>query len=168
MVSIVMQLQSAYRQYEDPGFMPSVQTGRRHNRRIVLSPDTLRAEDAALRAAIAHDPHLNVLVQCMDVSTRSALEVLTELCPRTPHVCVVPGYLDLPADDSRPFLIGDVGTLTLQQQVALYDWIDRGHEAAQIISLTSLPLWPLVTNGRFLEGLFYRLNVLSIQAASLV
>jgi DNA-binding NtrC family response regulator len=34
----------------------------------------------------------------------------------------------------------------------------------QIVSITSEPLWPLVEQGRFLEGLFYRLNVVTLEA----
>jgi hypothetical protein len=163
MSSIVMQLQSSYR-LEDTGLLSSANSTRSQQSRFARSPDTLRDEDAALRSAIARDSHLNVLVQCVDVAASSAFGVLAELCPRRPHVRVLPGPLDLPDDhDGRPLIIGEVSLLTLQQQIALYDWQDQ-HHATQIISLTSRSLWPLVTSGRFLEGLFYRLNVMSVQA----
>ncbi len=165
MISIVMQLQSSYR-HEDTGLLSSVHATRSQQSRFALSPDTLRDEDAALRSAIAHDPHLNVLVQCVDVAASSAFDVLADLCPRRPHVRVLPGPLSLPdVDDGRPVIIGDVSLMTLQQQIALYDWQDE-HDSTQIISLTSRSLWPLVTSGRFLEGLFYRLNVMSVQASA--
>jgi hypothetical protein len=106
-----------------------------------------------------------VLVQCLDVGTGPAFEVMAGLCVHTPHVYFLPGPLDLPADDARTLLIGDVSTLTLQQQIDFYDWLERGNETVQVISLTSAPLWPLVTSGRFLEGLFYRLNVMSVSAS---
>ena len=61
-------------------------------------------------------------------------------------------------------LIGDVSTLTLPQQIDFYDWLDRFGESVQVISVTSAPLWPMVQRGRFLEGLFYRLNVVSLTA----
>jgi hypothetical protein len=167
MISIVMQLQSSYR-HEDTGLLSSVHSTRSQQSRFARSPDTLRDEDAALRSAIARDPHLNVLVQCVDVAAGSAFDVLAELCARRPHVRVLPGPLNLPNDDDgRPFIIGDVSLLTLQQQIDLYDWQNE-HDSTQIISLTSRSLWPLVTSGRFLEGLFYRLNVMSVQALASV
>jgi hypothetical protein len=166
MMSIVMQLNSAYRQFEEPGVIAAPRRRQRPVGPVAVSPEAMRAEDAELRRAIAHDPHLNVLVQCLDVPAPSAFGVLFDICPRAPHVCVLPGLLDLPASGKQPLLIGDVSTLTIQQQVALYDWQDQGHDDVQIISVTSTPLWPLVTSGRFMEGLFYRLNVMSIQAAA--
>ena len=48
--------------------------------------------------------------------------------------------------------------------MTFYDWLDRFGESVQVVSLTSVPLWPLVKAGRFLEGLFYRLNVVSLTA----
>jgi hypothetical protein len=164
MISIVMQLQSSY-WHEGTGFLPSVVARRNLSTRFAQSPDALRAEDSALRSAIARDSHLNVLVHCVDIGASPAFEALTDLCPQRPHTCVIPGPLDLPDDDTRPLLIGDVSLLTLNQQIALYDWQDQGHDSTQIISLTSRSLWPLVTSGRFLEGLFYRLNVMSVQAS---
>ena len=164
MMPIAIQLQSSY-----VGFEPAHNL---HARRRVgalerppLTPEALREEDAALRTAIAADPHLNVLVQCLDVDTRRAFDVIAEVCPARPHLCLLPGPLELPTDDGRRLLSGDVSTLRLQQQIALYDWIESRHESVQVISFTSVPLWPMVSNGRFLEGLFYRLNVMSVSAA---
>jgi hypothetical protein len=163
MISIVMQLQSSYR-HEDTNFLPSVLARHNLNACFAQSPDALRAEDAALRSAIARDSHLNVLVHCIDIGASPAFDALTDLFLQAPHACVIPGPLELPEDGTRPLIIGDVSLLTLQQQIGLYDWLDR-HDSTQIISLTSRSLWPLVTSGRFLEGLFYRLNVMSVQAS---
>ena len=89
---------------------------------------------------------------------------MAELCSRPPCICALPGPLHLPVDDPAPLLIGDVSTLTLPQQIELYDWLDRFSGSAQVLSVTSAPLWPMVERGRFLEGLFYRLNVVSLTA----
>jgi Sigma-54 interaction domain len=89
---------------------------------------------------------------------------MAELSVCTPFLCLLPGRLRLPDDWHHTRLIGDVSTLTRRQQSDLYDWLDRGHEEASIISVTSEPLWPLVESGRFLEGLYYRLNVVSVTA----
>jgi hypothetical protein len=122
-------------------------------------------EDVWLREVLSRDPHLNVLVQCPDVSTLAALAELAELCVRMPFLCLLPGPLRLPEDNRHALLIGDISTLTLQQQLALYDWMERCHEDLSVISVSSVPVWPLVQSGRFLEGLYYRLNVLSVTAS---
>jgi transcriptional regulator of aromatic amino acid metabolism len=54
--------------------------------------------------------------------------------------------------------------MSLGQQVALYDWLTDGCEHLQVVSISSVPLLPLVEEGRFLEGLFYRLNVIHLDA----
>jgi DNA-binding NtrC family response regulator len=54
--------------------------------------------------------------------------------------------------------------MTLPQQIELYDWLNAGRGAVQMVSVTSKSIWPLVEEGRFLEGLFYRLNVITLEA----
>jgi hypothetical protein len=130
----------------------------------MLLPHLLRAEDAWLRGVVSGDPHVNVLVQCSDVPIASTFLEMAELCSRTPWLCPLPGALQLPESEHGPVLIGDVSTLTLPQQIDFYDWLDRFGESVQVISVTSASLWPMVQRGRFLEGLFYRLNVVSLTA----
>jgi DNA-binding NtrC family response regulator len=36
----------------------------------------------------------------------------------------------------------------------------------QVVSVTSKAIWPLVEQGCFLEGLFYRLNVVTLEAGA--
>jgi sigma-54-interacting transcriptional regulator len=124
----------------------------------------LRAEDAWLREVVSRDPRPSVLVQCSGISIASAFEEMAGLCSRTPFIRRLPGALLLPENDPGCLLIGDVSTLMLEQQLDFYDWLDRFGESAQVVSVTSAPLWPIVERGRFLEGLFYRLNVVSLTA----
>ena len=132
--------------------------------RSVLPPYLLRAEDAWLRTIVSQDRHLNVLVHCPDVPVASAIAEFGELCGRAVWTCAVPGSFQLPESNDDTVVIGDVSTLSLLQQIELYDWLDRFGETAQVLSFTSVPLWPLVERGRFLEGLFYRLNVVTLTA----
>jgi transcriptional regulator of acetoin/glycerol metabolism len=60
--------------------------------------------------------------------------------------------------------VDDVASLTIRQQVELSDWIQRQRGTIQVISIALQPIGPLVREGRFLEGLFYRLNTVSISA----
>jgi hypothetical protein len=123
-----------------------------------------RAEDRWLRGVVSGDPHVNVLVECLEMSVASGMREMVGLCALPPHICVLPGELELPDCAGGHVLIGDISTLTLRQQIDFYDWLDRFGDSAQVVSLTSVPLWPLVAQGRFFEGLFYRLNVVSLQA----
>jgi DNA-binding NtrC family response regulator len=61
-------------------------------------------------------------------------------------------------------VIRDAAAMTLAQQIELFDWMTGAGRGAQVLSVTSRPLLSLVQDGRFLEGLFYRLNVVSIAA----
>jgi transcriptional regulator of acetoin/glycerol metabolism len=52
----------------------------------------------------------------------------------------------------------------MDQQLRLYDWLNDGWENLQVVSISSASLRPLVDEGRFLEGLLYRLNVVHLEA----
>ena len=86
-------------------------------------------------------------------------------CAQPVHCCQLPGYLDLPLAGNGTLVLTNAWALTLDQQIELYDWLDT-RRAVQVVSVTSKPLWPLVEQGRFLEGLFYRLNVVTLEASS--
>ena len=107
---------------------------------------------------------MNVLVQCSGISVAAGFDEMSKVCGSAPYVCVLPGDLHLPTHAPRHLMVGDVSALTLPQQLALYDWLHRFHNSVQVVSLASVPLWPLVEQGRFLEGLFYRLNVVTLAA----
>jgi transcriptional regulator of acetoin/glycerol metabolism len=47
--------------------------------------------------------------------------------------------------------------LERREQAALLKWLDT--RAAQVISTTTHPLFPLIAGGLFDEALYYRLNV---------
>ena len=154
---IVIQLQSSVRCTSDGEALAESAAER-------LGARLLRAEDSWLRDVAFRDPHLNVLVQCSGVSVASAFDEIGQLYSRPLCVCALPGLLQLPEEEPASLLIGDVSTLTLLQQIELYDWLGRFSTVAQVISVTSVPLWPLVKQGRFFEGLLYRLNVVSLTA----
>ena len=117
-----------------------------------------------IREVMAKEPHFNVLVECPGLPTLAAFVAIAELCDQTPFLCLLPGSLRLPAEGRRTILLGDISQLTRQQQRDLYDWMERGHEATPIISVSSVPLWSLVQSGGFMEDLYYRLNVVTVKA----
>ena len=79
---------------------------------------------------------------------------------------LLPGRLHLPAIRRGTVLLQNVDALSLAQQIVLNDWIAEGCGEAQIVSIATTPLWRLVQNGDFLEGLFYRLNVVRLDATA--
>ena len=132
----------------------------------VLSQDSSLFEDAWLRSLMAQGHRPNVLVQCSDISVEATAAEIVGLCGNPFHMCLLPGRLPLPAKGRGTLLIWDVSTLTLQQQITLCDWMGYLDQRMQVISITSVPLLPLVEDGHFLEGLFYRLNIVHVKARS--
>ena len=107
----------------------------------------------------------NLLVTCGHVEIEAITKHLMAFCAPPFHVCPM-GTLRLPSATTGTLFVEGVAELTLTQQIVLNDWISAGHDRVQIVSLTPAPLWPLVENGEFLEGLFFRLNVVCLQARS--
>jgi DNA-binding NtrC family response regulator len=85
-------------------------------------------------------------------------------CEHPFHSCTLPGPLDLPSQKRGTFFLENASALSLAQQIRLQDWIGRGPGQMQMISVVFGPLYPMVEQGQFLEGLFYRLNVVSLEA----
>ena len=65
------------------------------------------------------------------------------------------------------FVIYGVETLTREEQDALHRWLRSGNGRARVVSSASEPLFPLVESGAFNDGLYYHLNVVTIDLTSL-
>ena len=111
---------------------------------------------ALLRARV------NVLVTGPD----RALEQFVELCReelREPLAFASPG-LALPLHASETLIITDVHLLDDAAQHTLAAWVsDPEHANAQVMSLTSTPLFGLVDAGLFDRDLYYYLNTVHLQ-----
>jgi hypothetical protein len=107
----------------------------------------------------------NLLVTCGNVESEAITKHLMAFCSPPFHVCPM-GTMRLPSAPRGTLFVEGVAELTLRQQIVLNDWIGAGHDRLQIVSLASAPLWPLVESGEFLEGLFFRLNVVCLEATS--
>ncbi len=112
--------------------------------------------------ASGHRP--NVLIECSAASADTAMRHLLTWCSLPFRYCDLPGKLELPTTRKGTLLLTDVSALTLSQQVTLYDWLSVGRGDMQVVSITTVPLTTLVEGGEFLEGLFYRLNVVRLDA----
>ena len=106
----------------------------------------------------------SLLVMCESIETDSAIASLMKWCEQPFHFCSLPGPLELPSVKQGTLFLNDVSHMTLAQQIALNDWIECGRGELQIVSATDTRLWPLVETGDFLECLFYRLNLITLEA----
>jgi transcriptional regulator of acetoin/glycerol metabolism len=132
---------------------------------VVNSPDFVSFSDMdLLRALTSADRRPNLMIDCTGETAEAVLDQLPTICPGPIHRCRLPGPLDLPSEGGGTLLLHDVATLTITQQVALFDWLQRRRGAMQVVSITHKRLIGLVCDGRFLEGLFYRLNTISVTA----
>jgi hypothetical protein len=123
------------------------------------------AADAPLvRRLMTKDPRVNLLVCCGGRGADRVLKRLMQSCEHPFHVCTLPGPLELPSDQNRTFFLENASALTLAQQIRLQGWMSRNLGQIQIISVAYDPLYPMVEQGQFLEQLFYRLNVVSLNA----
>jgi transcriptional regulator of acetoin/glycerol metabolism len=104
----------------------------------------------------------NVLIHCSEDAKAFVASQASEWCRAPFHVCRLPGPLSLP-EKGGTVLLNDVATLTLNQQIQLFDWMS-GHVTAHVVSITSADICGLIEDGEFLEGLYYRLNTLLVDA----
>jgi transcriptional regulator of acetoin/glycerol metabolism len=134
---------------------------------IVQSPDFVSfSEMPLLRALTAQEKRPNLLVVCNNTSAADAVEGLEAFCSGPITSCRLPGLLHLPSRKRGTLLLHDVSELTLSQQIALFDWLGTRPAELQVVSVTERSLLSLVLAGRFLEGLYYRLNTLCVVADS--
>ena len=132
---------------------------------VVNVPDFISFSDVdLLKALVASDRRPNLLVDCQRELSGDLVRQLAGLCSPACQEVVIPGPLDLPGDECRTLLLHDVSKLTLQQQLTMSDWLRYRRRDTQVVSITTQPLILQVREGRFLEGLFYRLNTISISA----
>jgi hypothetical protein len=70
-------------------------------------------------------------------------------------------HLTLPEDRVGTLIVEDAAGLTDTEQQALLAWIER-NRSTQVVTVAPQPLYPGVAAGTFLDGLYYRLNVLVV------
>jgi len=116
------------------------------------------------RFLTADRPRPNLLIVCAREEIEAVVSRVMGLCTGPVHAHKLPGELSLPEEMTGTLLLWDVAQLTRGQQVFLHDWITNRPPDARVISITAAPLLPLVEDGQFLEGLFYRINVVSLVA----
>jgi len=106
----------------------------------------------------------NLLVSCGANDVETVVTGLKRSSANPVRSIRLPGTFVLPEDYGGTLLLSDVSRLTLDQQIHLNDWMGARRFRTQVISVTTAPLRPLIEDGRFLEGLYYRMNVVSLFA----
>jgi hypothetical protein len=123
-----------------------------------MSQETL----ATLRRFAGGSP-LNFLIlgKVTSEQRNQALHELRTACGR--DACRPQGTtpFELPTVPTSMVVIDDVAALSAADQHALLLWLDR-HPDAMVLSFAENAVFPLVTNGTFLERLFYRLNIITL------
>lgn len=129
----------------------------------LMPSDAAFTSDAALLQRLltkAHRP--NVLVECQDGGARAVVWRLTQTgVPPICH-CVLPGALALPDVRQGTLLLENVTALTAAQQQDLHAWLADGSAQMQVVSVATESLPAAVHDGRFLEALYYRLNIVRV------
>ena len=106
----------------------------------------------------------NLLIVCAGEEIQAVVTRVMGLCRRPVHPRKLPAELSLSEEMTGTLLLWDVAQLTRGQQRTLHDWITDRPRDAQVISITTAPLLPLVEDGQFLDALFYRINIVSLVA----
>ena len=104
----------------------------------------------------------NLLIVCGERSRPFVERQAAEWCQAPLHVYRLPGPLNLPAAAHTIFL-SDVAALTLSQQIQLFDWMSH-HVGTRVVSITSADIPMQILEGEVLEGLYYRLNPVRVDA----
>jgi Sigma-54 interaction domain len=132
------------------------------------SPETVSFSDIALLQMLSSRNHRpNLMIVSEHASLESVVQQLTDVCEAPIWVSRFPGTLDLPTNIKGTLVLGDVDQLMIGQQIRLSVWLARKGSDVQVVSVTRAPMTQLIEEGRFLEGLFFRLNTVVIHATNL-
>jgi hypothetical protein len=124
------------------------------------------ADATLMRCLTADARRANLLAQCATAHDADAfVDRLVPWCDGPVYTCTLPGALSLPAERTGTVVLNDVATLSVMQQLDVYDWMSERKTTMQVVSVTTAALAPLVDAGLFLQALFYRLNIIRLNAS---
>ena len=123
-------------------------------------------EPLLLKNATLRGRRPNLLINCAPEDAERVSADLAGWCVGPVTRCSMPGWLDVPSDLAGTVLLTRIEEMTLDQQIVLFDWMTATRQRTQIVSVATTRLEQLVRDGRFLEGLFFRINVLQLDAWS--
>lgn len=134
---------------------------------VMNSPDFVCLSEMMLLQSLTSRNHRpNLLIVSEDAGLDGVLQQLRHVCESPICVRRIPGILDLDTCDGGTLVLHDIAHLTIRQQIALFDWLEHKRDGVQVVSVTRAPIEDLISDGEFLDGLFYRLNTVSLRATN--
>ena len=121
-------------------------------------------ESLLLTSLKLRGPRPSLLVNCSLGEVPQVVNELSKWCVPPVHRLSLPATLDLPTVFGGTLLLTRVEELSLDQQITMFDWMTMAQCRMQVVSIATTRIDGLVKQGRFLEALFYRLNVLQLEA----
>src|SRR5262249_27257723 len=94
---------------------------------VVNSPDFVSFSDMDLLSALMSSRRRpNLFVDCVDGNAEGVRFRLRALADAPFYMCELPGPLELPSGGRGTLLLNDVASLTIAQQITLFDWLEYG------------------------------------------
>ena len=108
----------------------------------------------------------SVLLIGADADVERAIQVIT--ASELDAIAVWPGAEGqaLPGSDAMTILVRHVASLDAQQQERLHHWLGDRSGGVRVIATSPMPLYDLVEQHQFLEPLYYRINVVCLEATA--
>ena len=122
------------------------------------------SEFRLLRTVSARGHQPNVLIVCEDRLVDSVVARVTRWSAQPLHSCA-PGEWHLPRHAGGALVVNDLGSLTSDQQTALFEWMNTDGQGTQVVSVARPGLQTRLRDGAFSEALFFRLNILQIEVS---
>jgi hypothetical protein len=143
--------------------MATVNTDTRIARATDHATAVLKPNHTAVDWWVATTARPNVLVTGRPAAAEQALAALMPYLD-APVGCWAPDTSLPSSGDVRTLVIRNLDELPLDQQRALSSWLQGAPTRTHVVSTATVSLFQLVTTGRFLEVLYYRLNTLLLDA----
>jgi len=130
----------------------------------ISSPETVSFSDSTLLQMLSsHRRHPNLMIVNERGSMGDLLQELIGVCESPHWICRFPCTFDVPPAFRGTVVLGNIEQMTLGQQLELFDWLSGKRNDTQVVSITRAVMTDLVEDGRFLEGLYFRLNTVVIR-----
>jgi hypothetical protein len=128
---------------------------------VLLSPCALDALDVS----VIHVARPNVLLVGPNATT---LEIVDALAPflKSPVFRTSGRVMTLPPRTCNTLVLHGVEQVNDDDQQRLNRWLSDPDTDAQVIATTTVPLFPRVKEGLFLDALYYRLNTMCFMVES--
>jgi len=132
------------------------------------SPETVSFSDTSLLQMLSsHRRRPNLMIVNEGASLGGVLEQLSDVSETPLTICRFPGHFDVEPGVKGTVVLGNIEHMTLGQQLQLFDWLSHKDGETQVVSITRATMTELIEDGRFLEGLYFRLNTVVIHAVNL-